>query len=266
MKVAVCAIAKNENRYIVEWVNWYKKLGFSKICIFDNNDLEDECIKDVLNEDDIVEINETYINKNDKFYQSECYTKFYNEHKTLYDWILFCDIDEFLVLERHKTIQEFLSSNKKFDNFDAIAICWKIYDDNDLIYYDDRAVVERFTHPSQSTKNNSQIKSLIRCMQKHLKIFAHGTNSAKYCDVLGNEAKDLKFPRLGNYYIHEQCWINHYRFKTIEEFILSKYKNFNQEHIHSKYINFDSFFVVNKLTEEKLNVIKEFGLIYEHNI
>ena len=35
-KVAVCAIARNENRYAVEWVEHYKKIGVSKIFIYDN--------------------------------------------------------------------------------------------------------------------------------------------------------------------------------------------------------------------------------------
>ena len=36
MKKCVVAIAKNEDRYIAEWLNHYKGLGFSKAVVFDN--------------------------------------------------------------------------------------------------------------------------------------------------------------------------------------------------------------------------------------
>ena len=39
MKTALCAIAKNENLYIREWVEHYKNIGVSKIFLYDNNDI-----------------------------------------------------------------------------------------------------------------------------------------------------------------------------------------------------------------------------------
>lgn len=42
MKTCVCAIAKMENHYIREWVEHYKRLGFSLIVVFDNNDEDGE--------------------------------------------------------------------------------------------------------------------------------------------------------------------------------------------------------------------------------
>ena len=49
-KVALCALAKNENLYIREWVNWYKKLGVSKIFLYDNNDIDGEHFEDVISD------------------------------------------------------------------------------------------------------------------------------------------------------------------------------------------------------------------------
>ena len=37
MKVAVCSIGRLENRYIKEFVEYYKKLGVDKIFLYDNN-------------------------------------------------------------------------------------------------------------------------------------------------------------------------------------------------------------------------------------
>lgn len=49
-KVALCAIVKNENLYIREWINWYKHIGISKIFLYDNNDIDGEKLEDVIND------------------------------------------------------------------------------------------------------------------------------------------------------------------------------------------------------------------------
>lgn len=36
MKVNLVAVAKNESRYIGEWLEYHQKLGFNEIIIYDN--------------------------------------------------------------------------------------------------------------------------------------------------------------------------------------------------------------------------------------
>ena len=38
IKICICTIGKNENKYIKEYVEYYKKLGINKIYLYDNND------------------------------------------------------------------------------------------------------------------------------------------------------------------------------------------------------------------------------------
>ena len=40
MKTCICVQIKNENLYLLEFVEYYYKLGFSKMYIYDNNDYE----------------------------------------------------------------------------------------------------------------------------------------------------------------------------------------------------------------------------------
>lgn len=39
MKTAIVTIAKDEEKYIVEWLNYYRSLGASHFFIYDNNDI-----------------------------------------------------------------------------------------------------------------------------------------------------------------------------------------------------------------------------------
>jgi len=58
-KIAICAIVKNENLYLRDWVEYHKNLGISKIFIYDNNDFWGEHPEDVLQdyiEENFVEV------------------------------------------------------------------------------------------------------------------------------------------------------------------------------------------------------------------
>ena len=48
LNIALCAIAKNENLYIREWVEHYKNIGVSKIFLYDNNDIDGERFEEVI--------------------------------------------------------------------------------------------------------------------------------------------------------------------------------------------------------------------------
>ena len=48
IRVCICSIVKNENKYLREFVSHYKNYGIDKIFIYDNNEINGEKIEDVL--------------------------------------------------------------------------------------------------------------------------------------------------------------------------------------------------------------------------
>ena len=46
--IAICVIAKQENRYIKEFVNYYRKLKKTKIYLYVNKELNGENFEDIL--------------------------------------------------------------------------------------------------------------------------------------------------------------------------------------------------------------------------
>ena len=125
MKVYLCALAKNEHLYINEWVAHYVKLGFDKIYIYDNDDLNVrpsyKCIDKAYNNKVVI------VDIRGKHYsniQGKMYSEFYNLHKHDFDWCLFCDVDEFLVgIDNIKT---FLSK-PYFNYINQIRVKWKLF-------------------------------------------------------------------------------------------------------------------------------------------
>ena len=165
LEICLCAIGKKENLYVEEFVEHYKKLGYDKIFIYDNNDKNDENLKDVLDK----ELSENYVSIIDfqgyrgkkEMPQIDAYYDCYKNNYNKYDWFSFFDIDEFLEINNNKSIKEFLS-DKKFKKCYNIIINWVVYTDNNLVYYDNRKLQERFTEPLLNNSINKHVKSTIR--------------------------------------------------------------------------------------------------------
>ena len=73
----------------------------------------------------------------------------------------FFDFDEFLDVSPYaNNIQEFLS-NKRYENCTTLKINFYFYSDNELLYYDNRTLKERFTTALPGHSSNSVIISKI---------------------------------------------------------------------------------------------------------
>ena len=94
--------------------------------------------------------------------QFDAYYDCYSKNNILFDWLSFFDFDEFLELKiENQNIKDFLR-NKRFRKCVNIKINWLIYSDNNLLYYENRTIKERFLMPSYNSFQNSIIKSTIR--------------------------------------------------------------------------------------------------------
>lgn len=107
MKIATCTIARMENEYICEFVDYYKLMGVNKMYIYENNDIDGECLSDVLQpyiDEGFVELID--FREGHRFVQVvlDAYEDCYKNHGNEYDWILFIDPDEYLEIEDNITI------------------------------------------------------------------------------------------------------------------------------------------------------------------
>ena len=49
-KICLCVLGKNENLYIKEFIEYYKKYGVDKIFLYDNNDKDGERFEEILSQ------------------------------------------------------------------------------------------------------------------------------------------------------------------------------------------------------------------------
>ena len=142
MIIGVCIRAKNEEKIICDWVNYYIKLGFDKIIIYDNNSspsLEETLKEKELLDDPKVQI---ILDTNDGNNQHIIYQECINNNKEL-DWLLLCDTDEFIYI-KDGTIKDFL--NGFSEDTSTILINWIVYGTGCNKKYDrTKTIFEQFT-------------------------------------------------------------------------------------------------------------------------
>jgi len=159
LKVCLCVIGKIENRYVKEFVEHYKKIGYNKIFIYDNNEINDEKFEDIIQN----EIDKGFVSiinyRGLKARQIHSYKDCYKNNNKNYDWLSFFDFDEYLVLNPPFTkIQDYLGI-KKFKKCQNIKINWIYYGNTTSLYYENKPLEQRF---KTRIKISRCIKSTVR--------------------------------------------------------------------------------------------------------
>ena len=261
LNICICAIGKDENLYAKEFVDYYIKLGVDKIFIYDNNDIEGENFDIILDyyikhkKVEIIDI------RGLSSIQMPIYNYCYRKNKGFYDWIGFLDFDEFLFIKSKESIKNYFY-HERFNKCQTIFFNWIMYNDNNLIKYDNRSLIERFKKP---TLKFYQGKSFVRGKIDDLFIpTTHlvGINIKQFCNSNG----EFIYPN--DFYGHKfekkpKAYIKHYYTKTVEEFCDKVNKGNSHFHKnHTKYNIFTIgriklFFKLNKPTKQKMNIIEK---------
>jgi hypothetical protein len=264
-KICVCTPVKNENRYIREFVEHYKKYGVDKIFLYDNNNVDGERLGNVIGEyikKGLVEVFD-YRGKIAQLYNimNNCYQRNYH----IYDWLIFFEVDEYIHLSNYTNIKLYLQRDA-FKNCEIIYLNWVYHTDNNLIYYDNRPLHIRFPEVEPNARNNVKnskncVKSILRGHIPNVVI----TNAHKLTKNLKgyNPCNGFGNPEVFNG-IHipnsdfRFYYIDHYYSKSLEEFIekINKGDVIHGQKVWYKYLRVGSYFKKNKITLEKLNYIE----------
>ena len=179
----------------------------------------------------------------------------------MFDWIFFLDFDEYLFIEKDHNINQYLY-NKRFEKCQSILFNSKIYDDNNLLHYDNRTLLKRFTHKIDLF---CATKSMVRGGIKNLIIpntHFSGININYFCNSEGERI----FPRslFGiKCYNNPNTYIKHFYTKSIGEFCKKLKRgdaHFNKNNPKYKFImnkKIVNFFLINKKTKEKIEILNK---------
>jgi len=220
-KTCICTLAKQENRYIREFVEYYYKIGVDKIYLYDNNNVNGERFEEVI--DDFIKSGFVHIIdiRGKKLPQLKAMTDCYKKHYKYYDWLIFYDIDEYIHLINYSNIKYFLNE-KKFLGCQLIYLNLIPHTDNNHLYYENKSLFERFPETVPITKPEGkrlEVKFILRGHIPKVKIKnQHYCNyKLKNCNGFGKKKTThyiyTYFPDYKYYYI------DHFFSKSTEEII-----------------------------------------------
>ena len=261
-KIALCCIAKSENRYIRDFVEYYKDLHFDHIIIYDNNDPDGERFEDVIGDYIATGFVEIVDFRGRKVAQLKAYDDCYAKNSNKYDWIAFFDCDEYLTfIDKSLDIHSFLSQ-EKFLPFQVMHVNWMVYGDNDLLDDDGRSVTERFKNPvlpldfiMEDRPENDHVKSIIRGGMPSFVWYTPHTILSKYLCCCTPEARKTDLRSSFQVFDFDTAYLRHFRTKTIGEWIKNKMKRGYPDRPETNWKDFltlDYFFKITKQTPEKL--------------
>lgn len=142
---AILCTIKNEAAYIFEHYAWHKRIGFTRF-IYVHNDCTDQTVPALATlaaYDSQVTAIENIVQPGDRP-QLSAYTRVRARIlPQLQDWyIMVIDIDEFLLLKQHDSVQDLLAA---FTNPEVISFNWRIFGSNGQSEHADDLVISRFT-------------------------------------------------------------------------------------------------------------------------
>ena len=258
-----CGMARNENLYARELISYYLSIGTGKFIFGDNNHLGEEKLSDVLQDYikngtvDIIDLIGQVKN------QAEFYGEVYEMYKKKCKWISFFDLDEYLVMHfeegKNIKVKEFLS-NEIYNKCESIEINWVLYNDNDLVYYDKRPSIERFTRPNYKEWSNLFVKSIVRGGLNKTTFRRKGSEHVPHKNLTICNSNGEILQRYNPHGIkpplHKNAIIMHFNTRTAEEYVNKLNRGFLGEPITMFKKRIKNFFYRNTFTEEKLKLFE----------
>ena len=163
MKVILFVNVRDEHN-ICEWVCHHLMIGFDGIIIFDHKSKQPIKAKVESISRKVRVFNACRINNDVKMTLMNYAVTLAKQMK--FDWMIYIDADEFIILNKHNDVQSLL---REFNNCDSVALNWLMFGTNHLVKdNDEQLILEKYTR-CQST------------LDKHIKTFVR-PNAVKHCN------------------------------------------------------------------------------------
>lgn len=214
---ATCII-KNEAEYMPEWLEYHLLVGFEKFYVYDNEST-----------DNIKQILQPYIDSGVVEYtywpgtamQMPAYKDCVEKHKNDTFWLAVIDIDEFVVAD----CKNVATSLHDFEDSAAVVLQWLVYGDSGVVNKEPGLVIERFKSHNNLDDTSEMCKSIINPRKVevktlHLPCPMVGFNAV---NSIGETIIPLSNAKIQNG-TYKNIHINHYIFKSMEEFLIKKTK------------------------------------------
>lgn len=160
--LSACLIAKNEGRYLLEWIAFHMSVGFEHFYIYNNDSTDDTSfLLQALQKNGLC----TYINwprdNHPENPQVNAYRHMLHHYGSETSWVAIIDADEFVVPAGSDRVDEIL--RKHFSEASSVLCNWRVFGSSGLLDDDGRFCIERFRRSSdESYHSNNHLKSICK--------------------------------------------------------------------------------------------------------
>lgn len=280
-KIALLCVGKNEENYLVEFIEHYMQLGITTIFFGDNNAPQNnkqyESIKKYIDSGFVKYYN--YQGVEDV--QHKFYSDIYFKEIDNYDWFFAFDIDEILELDnQYKNIDEFLD-DEHFKGVDVIQIKWQYMMSINFpqYHYQNKSYKELCPQKILRKSNDTYtvgLKSIFRSSKNIERVSIHHPGFYKEYTpkvMLADSFKIIDSCKAMIFFnIKEEIYMNntkllHYHYKSLDEYIdkvmngradTPKEKNYYKIQSIDKLSNWCNSIIIeeNGFNEDQIQIIK----------
>ena len=255
-KSCILTVIKNEHLYLDEWIKYHLDFGIDHLFIMEDidSDSHDEItnkykdsvtvikLKDFLN-DNLYRIAQN-IKEGRKRSSQQLYFRMglmLIKQKYNYDWCFVIDNDEFLTLEKGKSLNEVLSA---YQSYDAFVIQWECYGASGLVFtpdYTDKGVIDTYTQKMAGRvpdRKSSLVKTCYNMNTYKMQNFFNQHRPTRRCNWCDTDCRHWSFePTLHSIYIR------HYITRSLEEYLWKRNIRGQSSRRENGKMNF--FFIIN---------------------
>lgn len=155
--LSICAIVKDENSYLAEWIEYHKLIGVERFYIYDNEStIPISRTLESYVKNGIVAV--TSFPGHAK--QFDAYNHCLSEHGNKTFWMAFIDVDEFICPHKTDDLRSFL---RDFESFAGVGLNWQVFGSSGHQVRPPGLQIEHFTMKAQPDLRpwNEHVKTIV---------------------------------------------------------------------------------------------------------
>ena len=210
-KFGIVAMHRNEAPYLLEWIAYYRILGFTHITLYDNdsNDASGRILAP-LAQAGLINVRRW---RSRAQQQVKAHNHALEQLRDRVEWCLYADLDEFLVLDPGCTLDDLLP---KDPDVCGVGIPWRVFTAAGTRNRNTKLTIERFTRAA--IKNDCHVKSLVRLRDiSRMGVHIPSDYKGRLIDISGADLAASTHGVLPKPAYGKAC-INHYFTRSWEEF------------------------------------------------
>ncbi|MBE0555412.1 MAG: glycosyltransferase family 2 protein [Rhodobacteraceae bacterium] len=171
MRITVVASMRNEGPFIVEWVAWYRMLGFTDIAVVTNNctDRSPELL-DALQAAGWVHHIRHDVAPGERITAQKLAAAKAHKAVRRATWVFVCDVDEFLVIHKGTgRISELIGTEGQTPAFMGMAVNWRVFGTCGVDEFRDEPVHQQF---ALARAQKSSLSQWVKCLFRQPRLFA----------------------------------------------------------------------------------------------